>query len=284
MQDGAALWATFIFCRLKKIPYVHSRQRAIFSSGDSWRRRFSVIIDNYVIRHASRVMCHGPFTRSQLIKIGVKNNNIIEYDVQLDQVNKYGGLSNNTLDSFASDKVVLFLGRVEESKGVFDLISACEPILIKDKKVKLIYVGDGQASPTLKKIISQKKLSNQIITVGSVPHKEVFDYLRIATLMAMPTQHALEGWGMSAVEALAMGVPVVAPNAGPFTFMIGDNINGLLYQVDDVNDLSIKIKSILDDSDLRERLSAGAIKSEEMRNTNLITFGDALRIAHDAIT
>jgi len=149
--------------------------------------------------------------------------------------------------------------------------------------VQLVYVGDGQDLTSLIERIHQRGLSERVTTTGGVPHEEIVAYVNEATLMVMPTQHGLEGWGMSAVEALAMGVPVVAPNAGPFQFMVDDGVCGLLYKVDSIVDLRKKIELILNDSDLRSQLSKGAIEWEKRRNKNLITFGQALKLAHDSV-
>jgi len=88
---------------------------------------------------------------------------------------------------------------------------------------------------------------------------------------------------MSALEALAMNVPVIAPNAGPFKFMIEDGENGLLFDVNSVKDLRKTIERIIIEPGLGSLLSQGAIKWEEKRSKSIKTFGEALKLAHDQV-
>jgi glycosyltransferase involved in cell wall biosynthesis len=73
---------------------------------------------------------------------------------------------------------------------------------------------------------------------------------------------------MSAMEALAMEVPVIAPDYGPFPYLIENGVNGLLFKVDDVNDLRKKLKVICEDG-LLSKLKLGA--KEKNKEANLAT-------------
>ena len=128
VQDGPALWAAFIASKFTKRPFIHSRQRAICIEGDRWRRQISAKIDNYIIRRAACVICHGPFTKSQLVGIGVSGKKIIVYDVRFDDL--FAKIDQNKVSHDfreTSAQKILFLGRVGKLKGVFDLLDACEP-------------------------------------------------------------------------------------------------------------------------------------------------------------
>jgi glycosyltransferase involved in cell wall biosynthesis len=81
---------------------------------------------------------------------------------------------------------------------------------------------------------------------------------------------------MAALEGLAVGVPVIAPQAGPFPFMITRGVNGLLFEVNSVTDLRRTLEQILDDTLLRASLARGALEYENRRAASCITFGDAL--------
>ena len=81
---------------------------------------------------------------------------------------------------------------------------------------------------------------------------------------------------MVGLEGQAIGLPIIGPAAGPFPFMIRDGIDGLLFEVNSVADLRRKIESTLDDSDLRRRLSLGALATADRRARLLRSFGEAL--------
>lgn len=280
VQDGIGLWSSYVICRIHSIPLIHSRQRAIRVRGDKLRRRFIAMIDGYVLRRASMIICHGPFTRDQLRGIGVSDSKIIEYDVQFDKT-MMGMRDCSQVESGDDDRRfrIIFLGRVEESKGVYELFQACQPLLEKRKDVELVYVGDGYALEELKRRAAKTNFKDRISFTGRVPHKEIGKQLCEAGMLVTPTRFGLEGWPMAALEGLAMGVPVVAPNSGPFPFMIKDGENGLLYESDSVGDLARKIEALLDSPELRRQLAKGATRWETTRSASVIRFGDALKTA-----
>jgi glycosyltransferase involved in cell wall biosynthesis len=83
------------------------------------------------------------------------------------------------------------------------------------------------------------------------------------------------------MEGLIKGIPVIAPDFGPFPYLVKNGVNGLLYQVDSVEDLGAKIANGLDDVELYERLRAGAEKTgRELRNAR-VNFYDAIKSAFE---
>ena len=283
VQDGPGLWATSIACRWLNIPLIHSRQRAIRVKGDPWHRRVTAAIDGQVIRRAAGVICHGPFTHRQLREIGVPEDKIVEFDVAVDDIKE--GISNSVLELEAekttSVKTILFLGRIEESKGVFDLLKACIPILNSREDISIVYVGDGGALSHLRRYVEKEGLNSRVRFTGRVPHKEIGRQLKAATVLVTPTRRGLEGRSMVVLEGLAMGTPVIAPNAGPFPLVIEDGVNGLLFECDSIQDLRTKIENVLNDPGLRRKLSQGALATEERRSLSMVSFADALTLAFE---
>jgi glycosyltransferase involved in cell wall biosynthesis len=278
VRDGWALWATYLACRAMHVPFIHSRQRAIRVNGDNWRRRVIAKIDGFAIRRAARIICHGPFTHRQLAEIGVPEGKIIEFDVHLYDIlaEMHKARTGSRDETSSSRKKVFFLGRIEASKGVLDLLDACLPILKTRADVDLVYVGSGGALSLLQKRVQIEGVASRVEFAGRVLHSQIAVRLQDATVLVTPTRHGLEGWPMAALEGLAIGIPVIAPAAGPFPFMIKEGINGLLYTVNSVDDLQQKLQKILDDADLRRELARGAVESERRRAQLCKTFGEAL--------
>ncbi|MFO1378449.1 MAG: glycosyltransferase family 4 protein [Steroidobacteraceae bacterium] len=278
VRDGWTLWAAFLACRLTRARFVHSRQRAILVPGDSWRRRLTAKIDGFVIRRAVAIVCHGPFTHQQLTSIGVLDSRIVEFDILLDDVLSEMRQASNTarIPVDGQRLRIFFLGRIEASKGVFDLFEACIPILNARADVDLVYVGGGRATSALQQTVHKAGLSSRVEFAGRIPHSQIGVRLKSATVLVAPTRHGLEGWPMVGLEGQAIGLPIIGPAAGPFPFMIRDGIDGLLFDVNSVTDLRRKIELALDDSDLRRRLSLGALATADRRAKSLRSFGEAL--------
>ena len=66
---------------------------------------------------------------------------------------------------------------------------------------------------------------------------------------------------MAAMEGIAMGVPTIAPDSGPFPYLVKHGVNGLLFKPDCVADLRAQINKALDDNRLYIHLAQGAKES-----------------------
>lgn len=154
-------------------------------------------------------------------------------------------------------KVVLFVGRLAEKKGVSYLIEAMAQI-----EALLIIVGDGPLKSALKEQASI--LGNKVQFWGAKNHNELKTIYASADLLAVPSITAengdKEGLPTTIMEAMASGLPVIASNTGGIAEIITDGINGLLCDERNSGQLSYKIKTLLKDDNLRERLSVNAEK------------------------
>jgi len=276
VHDGPGLWMAFLVSKILRIPIIHSRQRAINAVGDRLHRRIIATIDAQVIKNANGVICHGPFTRQQLLDVGVNKDRIIEFDVKFDihHEDKAKDIINHL------KKEIVFLGRIEASKGVFELLEASLPLLNAYDDICLTFIGHGTAVQKLQERAEKEEKSSKINFTGAIPHEQVIKRLRQAYILVTPTRRGLEGWPMAALEGIAAGVPVVGPNTGPFPFMIEDGINGFLFKHDSIIDLRAKIQKIIDNEAVRKMLSEGcAIMFQKRKNEGVKDFGEALDLA-----
>ena len=104
--------------------------------------------------------------------------------------------------------------------------------------------------------IRDLQLETRVRLVGSRPRDEVLRYL--AGARAAVLSSAWENLPHAAVEALAVGTPVVATAVGGVPEVVHDDVNGLLVPPNDPAALAAAIRRVLDDSELRDRLAAGA--------------------------
>ena len=84
---------------------------------------------------------------------------------------------------------------------------------------------------------------------------------------------------MATMEGLVLGKPVIAPNNGPFPFLVKDKQNGLLFHPDSVEDLSIKINKVVEDDELYARLKKGAEETAKILVKAPINFSKAILMA-----
>lgn len=149
-------------------------------------------------------------------------------------------------------KAILFVGRLAEIKGVTYLIEAMKNI---DDAI-LYIVGKGNLESQLRE--QAKELGEKVVFIGPKTHQELPQIYASADVFVAPSITAKdggkEGFGLVIIEAMASGCPVVASRSGGIVDIITDGENGLLCEEKNVDQLSEAINSVLNDSQLREKL------------------------------
>jgi glycosyltransferase involved in cell wall biosynthesis len=152
--------------------------------------------------------------------------------------------------------VCLFVGRLSREKGLMDLMEAWRSI----EGAILLVAGpdmDGHpwnVGPAAREFVARHNLGPSVRFLGSI--SDVAPLLRAADAVIQPSH--FEALGLSAIEALASGVPVVASAVGGLLEFIVDGGNGKLCRAEDPVALAAGIRSIVEDGALRRRLAAAA--------------------------
>lgn len=155
-------------------------------------------------------------------------------------------------------RVVLFVGRLAEKKGVTYLISAMRKI-----DALLVIVGDGPLREGLEK--QAKEMEVDAVFLGPKTHEELRVIYASADIFVAPSVTAAdgdqEGLGLVMLEAMASGLPVVANDSGGISQVIKTGVNGLLCQEKNVKQLSEAIASVLGDEELCKRLCQNGMET-----------------------
>jgi glycosyltransferase involved in cell wall biosynthesis len=132
---------------------------------------------------------------------------------------------------------VLYAGRLSKEKGVLELVDAA-------RGLPLVVVGDGP----VRRYVPQAR--------GFAPRAELLRLLDEAAVVACPSRR--EGFGMTCLEAMAHGKPVVATAVGGLLDLVVDGETGLLVPARDSRALRGAIERLLTDADLRRQLGEAA--------------------------
>ncbi|MBS3820429.1 MAG: glycosyltransferase [Planctomycetes bacterium] len=144
-----------------------------------------------------------------------------------------------------SDIVAAFVGRLHVDKGV-DVLAAAAQIL-GDGSLWLLIAGDGPMRPFVRQFVRGDARADWL---GQID--DVRGVLTAADMLVMPSR--TEGFGLAALEAMAMGLPVVAARAGGLKEIVVDGETGLLVPPDDPASLAGAIRRLADDADFRRRM------------------------------
>jgi glycosyltransferase involved in cell wall biosynthesis len=189
--------------------------------------------------------------------------------------------ARETVNLPSAGTIVVFTGRLLESKGVLDLVESWATLAPEFPSATLVIVGSGQnlmhnCEAELHRRIESLELQEQVIMTGFV--RNVEDYLKAADVFAFPTTE--EAFGIALIEAMSAGLAVVAARVGGIKDIIQPEINGLLIEPHDAPALTRELRRLLVDSDLRSRLGQSAVKTVDERyssETVLRSYADLLK-------
>lgn len=144
---------------------------------------------------------------------------------------------------------VLFVGRLHHEKGVFVLLDAFAHIRQKHDDLRLIMLGDGPARADLSVEIKRRELADSIELMGTVKNREVPNFFRRADVFCAPsvtTPKWAEQVGVSALQAMASGVPIVTTRSGAIPEYVPDGVAGILVDENDSIQLANALLALLD--------------------------------------
>jgi glycosyltransferase involved in cell wall biosynthesis len=156
--------------------------------------------------------------------------------------------------------VVLSASRLDPRKGVQFVIEAVASLFDSVPGVCLAVAGSGSLDPAFSAQLEEQAEKVAPGRVRFLGHRsDIVDLFRAADVMAMAS--SLEGMPLGVLEAQAAGLPVVAWPAAGIPEIITDGENGFIAEEGSVEDLAEKLRLVLTDVDLRERISVAGRKN-----------------------
>ncbi len=160
-----------------------------------------------------------------------------------------------------------FVGRLDEKKGVFDLIEALR--LPRCSSMKCCVVGDGPARQSMEALVAEAGMKKRVRFIGAVPHNRVAAHIRGMDALVLPSR-TTPGWKeqFGHVLALAMicGVPAIGANSGAIPEVIGDA--GLIVDEGDAAGLADAFAALAADPKKRKTLAAAGEKRAKQNFTD----------------
>jgi glycosyltransferase involved in cell wall biosynthesis len=145
-----------------------------------------------------------------------------------------------------------YVGRLAHNKGVDILIRAATLLHTAKPELHWVIVGDGADRLELESLASELDVAPIIHFVGALSRSEVFAAFKGFEVAVVPSRE--EGFGLSALEAMACGVPLVASRVDALAELVLDGHNGMLFQSESPSDLASVVLRVLADKALRVKL------------------------------
>ncbi len=212
---------------------------------------------------SDKVICQGEKWRDLFVSFpGVKEKQLVVIKNWLDT-------SRYEKNVFSLDRVpinILFMGWIEEAKGVFDLVDAVRPLCSgKTRPFIVHFAGDGRVTARLREKIVKENLTRVCLLEGWVTGEKKSTLLSQTDIFVLPTK--FEGFPNALLEAMACGIPSISTRVGGIPDLIVDGDNGLLIEAGDVAALSEKLALLLSDADLRKKLGDSAYATVQKNHT-----------------
>lgn len=153
------------------------------------------------------------------------------------------------------DKVIVYVGRIGEEKNIEEVINNFAELVKVDQKVKLVIVGGGPYLEILRKVALENKVDDKIIFTGMIGPTDIYKYYKVGDLFV--TASTSETQGLTYIEALSCGVPVLCKYDQCIDNVIINDHNGFAYNTKD--EFVEEALKILNDAAYRNELSQNAI-------------------------
>lgn len=151
--------------------------------------------------------------------------------------------------------IVLFLGRIERSKGIFDLLDAISALRVPNPEIRLVCAGDGELE-SVKQYVERLAIGDAVDFPGWIGAAEKRSLMSRAAVFVLPSY--AEGMPMSLLEAMAASVPVIATEVGGIPDVVTDSVTGFLFRPGDTAKLEQLLCRLMYDAGLGERIARAA--------------------------
>ncbi len=143
--------------------------------------------------------------------------------------------------------------RVEDVVRIFHKVNEKIPS-------RLLLVGDGPERYNVERLCRELGTCNRVVTVGKI--RDTASLIKISDLFLLPSES--ESFGLAALEAMSVGVPVISSNTGGLPEVNKHNFSGFLSEVGDIDDMSNNAIHLIQNKDLLEQFKKQA-KEQALR-------------------
>jgi len=169
----------------------------------------------------------------------------------------FESVEKNIQPSLSEKPIILYIGRLAYRKGLQVLVRAMPFILKEIPDAHLLIAGKGYMDSFIRMLIKSLNLEGNVTMLGFIPDENLPELYASSSLFVMPSLYC-ESFGVTLLEAMASGRPIIASNVGGIPEIVKDGVTGLLFKRGDAEDLADKIITVLSDCNLAQSLASNA--------------------------
>ncbi|MFC1807290.1 glycosyltransferase family 4 protein [Candidatus Omnitrophota bacterium] len=250
------LGAIYKMCH--RIPFIitsHGSDIEAMKTNTLWRLLAQIVYDS-----SDKIITVGSPGKLDIIRYGAQPENkidVISPGIDCGKFKPCGSkaAAKKVLGISDSVPLLLFVGYLTELKRPRVYLRALD--MLKDQKIQAAIVGEG---PLLNELMTYaERRGLRVLFFPLMPQDKLLKWYHAADIFVFPSSH--EGQGLVGIEALASGTPVVASKVGGKVDWLRDGENGLFFKPDNIDELVEKIRTLLDNNVLYEKLRDNAVDS-----------------------
>ena len=247
--------------KIKGIPYVltpffHPYGTSELGFRDFLRKIYDPTLGKFKLKTADRIIALTNYEAKTLTSLGADPTSISVIPLGINSKRFYSLPSGDTFRRKwkIDDQMILYVGRIVKHKGIQHLIEAMPKIIEHFPKIKLIIVGPPTSFQNfLVQNCHRLGVNNNVIFVPGLPSEsmELIEAYSACDVFVLPSLY--ESFGLSIVEAMACGKPVVVSNVGGCRDIVDNEKNGFLIGYGNVRQLANRIINLLNDPKLAKK-------------------------------
>jgi len=218
-------------------------------------------LDRLALRFCERIIAVSAEIKDNLLRNGIKESKVVVIQNAVQNFYEEEELAEKRIEkrqllSIEQDEFLIgYVGRLSEEKGVQYLIEAGSVLKESNEPFKIIIIGDGPRRKELEELTKSKGLEKEVIFTGF--QNKVEEWLPILDVFVLPS--LTEGTPMALLEAMSMGIPVIASAIGGVPGIVESGVSGFLVDPGVFRAISDKILTLKNNLILRKRMAAEAV-------------------------
>jgi N-acetyl-alpha-D-glucosaminyl L-malate synthase BshA len=217
----------------------------------------------FSINHSDRVTAVSESLKQDTLRLFdiKKNINVIPNFIDTKKIKLKGKPCERSLLAEKEEKILTHISNFRPLKRIMDVISIFEGVQLKIKS-KLMMVGEGPEKKRAIKYVNEKGLEEQVLFLGN--SNEIDKILCYSDLFLLPSEK--ESFGLSALEAMAHGVPIISSDAGGIPEVNKHGKTGYLSKIGDTESMTLNALSLLQNESLHKSFKKQAEQQAEKFN------------------
>lgn len=247
-------------------------------------------LTSYIVKKSTAIIVPGTKSRDFQIQMGSNPKkifiapNIVLNDYYINNSQKYkenvGEIKSKL--KINSKKVILYVGRLVQNKGIYYLLNAYKDIYDEFPDTCLLIVGDGDLKSSLLELCIKDRIPN-VHFVGWANNDDLVKYYSISDIFVLPTLKDV--WGLVVNEAMCCRLPIITTNvAGCSKDMVIEGENGFIIDPKDSSQLSSAIRKMLINDELAKKMGDKSLTIilNNFTCDNMVNgFMTAIKYSHD---